>query len=319
MNVLFLLFEVRDLGPFLFLCDKYFVALHSENKSIVGETDMNIIHTVTELRSLLRPYRQKGDIIGFVPTMGALHDGHASLVKRCADECDICVVSIFVNPTQFNNKEDLRLYPRSPEKDYALLESVGAAIVFAPTVEEVYPEPDSRIFDFGQLDKVMEGFYRPGHFNGVAQVVSKLFSFVEPHKAFFGEKDFQQLAIIRAMVKQLSLPVEIIGVATVREPSGLALSSRNQRLSDDQRKRATEIYRTLKESVSMISKASLQETAAFVIESINNVPELRVEYFSIVDGDTLQPVDSWEDSNNIVGAIAVYCGEVRLIDHIRYK
>lgn len=280
---------------------------------------MRIIHTVTVLKELLQHRRQDGKTIGFVPTMGALHRGHITLVERCAAENDTCVVSIFVNPTQFNNPEDLRLYPRTPEEDYALLETAGADIVFAPPVEEIYPEADIRIFDFGLLDKVMEGAFRPGHFNGVAQVVSKLFAFVEPHRAYFGEKDFQQLAIIKEMVKQQAFPVEIVGAPTVREQSGLAMSSRNQRLSEGQRGQASGIYRILKESTLRTGELSPDQMVRFVTGSINNIPGLQVEYFAIVDGDSLQPVASWADSGNIVGAIAVYCGEVRLIDNIRYR
>ncbi|MDR2816887.1 MAG: pantoate--beta-alanine ligase [Proteiniphilum sp.] len=280
---------------------------------------MKIIHTVTELEKLLGQYRQEGKTIGFAPTMGALHEGHAALVKRCVAENDISVASIFVNPTQFNNREDLRLYPRTPEKDYALLESAGVDIAFAPPVEEVYPVPDTRIFDFGLLDKVMEGAYRPGHFNGVAQVVSKLFAFVKPDRAYFGEKDFQQLAIVKELAKRLQLPVEIVAIPTVREPDGLAMSSRNQRLSEEQRAQAAEIYRIMRESVLLAGERPPDEVVRFVTGSINNVPELRVEYFGIVDGESLQPVSSWRDSGNIVGAIAVYCGDVRLIDNIRYR
>ncbi len=280
---------------------------------------MKIIHTVTGLEALLGQLRQEGKTIGLVPTMGALHKGHASLVERCAKENDVCVASVFVNPTQFNNPDDLRLYPRTPEKDYELLENTGADIVFAPSVEEVYPEPDTRVFDFGQLDKVMEGAFRPGHFNGVAQVVSKLFSFVKPHKAYFGEKDYQQLAIIKEMSKQLQLPLEIVGVPIVREESGLALSSRNQRLSPSQKKHAAEIYRVLRESLLLVAGQTPPEVIRFVVDTLNSVPELRVEYFEIVDGDSLQPVAHWQDSDSVVGAIAVYCGDVRLIDNIRYK
>jgi pantoate--beta-alanine ligase len=282
-------------------------------------THMKIIHTITDLKKLLQPHRQKGKTIGFVPTMGALHEGHATLVRRCVEENELCVVSIFVNPTQFNNQEDLRLYPRTPEKDYALLERTGVDIVFAPSVEEMYPEPDTRIFDFGLLDKVMEGAFRPGHFNGVAQVVSKLFTSVEPHKAYFGEKDFQQLAIVREMVKQLALPVEIVGVPIVREQDGLAMSSRNQRLSVSQREHAPEICRVLRESTLLTGEQSPDQLVRFVTGTINNVPDLHVEYFGIVDGDSLQPVSTWQDSESIIGAIAVYCGDVRLIDNIRYR
>lgn len=280
---------------------------------------MEVIHTVFLLEEALQGYRKQGKTIGFVPTMGALHDGHAALVKFCASENDVCVVSLFVNPTQFNNKEDLRLYPRTLEADCLLLESIGAGIVFAPTEEEMYPEPDSRVFNFGLLDRVMEGRFRPGHFNGVAQVVSKLFDFVKPQRAYFGEKDFQQLAIVRELVKQLQLPVTIVGVPIVREPGGLALSSRNARLSAEERTHAAQIYGILQESVPMTDTETPEGLTDWVVAQVNSVPGLEVEYFGIADGDTLQSISSWGDSDYVVGCIAVYCGEVRLIDNIRYK
>jgi len=281
---------------------------------------MEIVHTASGLDEMLQRCRLSGKTIGFVPTMGALHEGHATLVKRCAAENDLCVVSIFVNPTQFNNKEDLKRYPRTPEEDQRLLEHIGAAIIFAPSEEEIYPEPDKRVFNFGMLDKVMEGQFRPGHFNGVAQVVSKLFSFVHPDKAYFGEKDFQQLAIVRELVKQLGLPVQIVGVPIVREPDGLAMSSRNQRLSAEEKKNAAEIYRVLRESTHMMRELyTPKQLTDFVIGEINNVPGLNVEYFEIVDGNTLQLISSWEKNISSVGCIAVFCGAVRLIDNIRYN
>lgn len=313
MFALFLLIIIGIFGSISFSIAKYFVALQCKIST------MKIIHTVKDLKDLLRQCREDGKTIGFVPTMGALHQGHITLVGRCVSENDITVVSIFVNPTQFNNQEDLRLYPRTPENDYALLESAGVDVVFAPSVEEVYPEEDDRIFDFGQLDKVMEGYFRPGHFNGVAQVVSRLFDLVDPHKAYFGEKDYQQLAIVREMVKQLNLPVEIVGVPIVRESTGLAMSSRNQRLSETQKQHAAEIYGVLQESISLITTHSPVQVITFVTEKINNVQGLSVEYFEIVDGDSLVSVSAWDDSCSVVGAIAVYCGEVRLIDNIRYK
>lgn len=280
---------------------------------------MKVIHTVTGLRRLLDQFRKEGKTIGLVPTMGALHEGHLALVKRCVEENDVCVVSVFVNPTQFNNPEDLRLYPRNADSDVRLLEGAGAEVVFMPTVEEVYPEPDTRQFDFGALDKVMEGAFRPGHFNGVAQVVSKLFYFVEPEKSYFGEKDYQQLTIIREMVKQLQLPVEIVAVPIVRADDGLALSSRNLRLTDNQRKQAPRIYQVLSASVQWSAGQSPAEIVHRVTDSVDALPGLKVEYFEIVDGDSLQPVASWADSSSIIGAIAVYCGDVRLIDNIRYR
>lgn len=280
---------------------------------------MKIIDTISELENQLQGYRHKGETIGLVPTMGALHQGHASLVERCVADNKISIVSLFVNPTQFNNKEDLKHYPRTPEKDHELLERLGVDYVFSPSVEEMCPEEDKRVFDFGQLDKVMEGEFRPGHFNGVAQIVSKLFDIVKPDNAYFGEKDFQQLAIVKDMVRQLQMPVNIIGMPIVRESSGLAMSSRNQRLSEEQKKNASEVYKVLNESKLMIDKFIPYELINYVSESINKVSGLKVEYFQIVDGDNLQPVTSWSDSDYIVGCIALFCGEVRLIDNIRYK
>lgn len=280
---------------------------------------MKIIDTISELENQLQGYRHKGETIGLVPTMGALHQGHASLVERCVADNKISTVSLFVNPTQFNNKEDLKHYPRTPEKDHELLERLGVDYVFSPSVEEMYPEEDKRVFDFGQLDRVMEGEFRPGHFNGVAQIVSKLFDIVKPDNAYFGEKDFQQLAIVKDMVRQLQMPVNIIGMPIVRESSGLAMSSRNQRLSEEQKKNASEVYKVLNESKLMIDKFIPYKLINYVSESINKVSGLKVEYFQIVDGDNLQPVTSWSDSDYIVGCIALFCGEVRLIDNIRYK
>ena len=280
---------------------------------------MKIIETVTELEDRLNSFRNSGKTIGFVPTMGALHKGHGELVKRSVRENDITVVSIFVNPTQFNNSDDLDLYPRTPEKDYDLLNGLGVDIVFYPSVSEIYPKPDNRVFDFDGLDKVMEGEYRPGHFNGVAQVVSKLFNIVLPDKAYFGEKDFQQLAIVKQMVKQLNMTVEIIGIPIVREQSGLAMSSRNQRLTEEEKVTASAIYRVLKESVSMITEYSPEIISSRVVEELNSIAGLRVEYFSIVDSVSLETVTSWNSAESIVGCIAVFCGDVRLIDNIRYK
>ncbi|MBB4034604.1 pantoate--beta-alanine ligase [Dysgonomonas hofstadii] len=280
---------------------------------------MRIVKTTKELGNLLETLRSERKSIGLVPTMGALHQGHLSLVGKCVADNDVCVVSIFVNPTQFNNKEDLEKYPRTLERDGQLLEKAGVDIIFAPSEAEIYPEPDTRRFDFGQLDKVMEGVHRPGHFNGVAQVVSRLFDIVKPVRAYFGEKDFQQLAIIREMVKQLNLPAQIIPMPIIREPSGLAMSSRNERLSQEQRNIAVNISRILFESKEWMKNIPVKETAGKVVNSINSIKELDVEYYEIVDGYTLQPVAGWKDSNYIVGCIAVFCGDVRLIDNIVYK
>lgn len=280
---------------------------------------MKIVHTIQELQSELKPLKEAGKQVGLVPTMGALHAGHASLVRRCVAENPISVVSVFVNPTQFNDKNDLIKYPRTLEADCRLLESIGATYVFAPSVEEMYPTPDTRQFSFAPLDTVMEGKYRPGHFNGVAQIVSKLFDAVNPDKAYFGEKDFQQLAIIREMVKQLHYNLQIIGCPIVREEDGLALSSRNTRLSNDERATALTISRTLFESRTYAADHTVDETIRFVTDQIDNTKGLRMEYFEIVDGDTLQPILHWDDTNYAVGCITVFCGEVRLIDNIKYK
>lgn len=280
---------------------------------------MKLIRTIKELQAELDTYKKQGKKIGLVPTMGALHAGHASLVKRSVSENSATVVSVFVNPTQFNDKNDLIKYPRNLDADCQLLEEVGATFVFAPAVEEMYPEPDTRQFNFAPLDTVMEGAFRPGHFNGVAQIVTKLFDAVQPDNAYFGEKDFQQLAIIRAMVKQLGYTLHIVGCPIVRETDGLALSSRNARLSKEEREIALNISQTLFKSRTFAASHSLEETVKFVENSIAAVDGLRLEYFQIVDGNTLQPVSNWEDSDYIVGCITVFCGEVRLIDNIKYK
>ena len=280
---------------------------------------MKLIHTVQELRTELNAQRLAGKKIGFVPTMGALHEGHASLVKLAVAENDVVVVSDFVNPTQFNDQNDLLKYPRTLEADCELLEKVGAHYVFAPSVEEIYPEPDTRQFSYAPLDTVMEGKFRPGHFNGVCQVVSKLFMMVEPHFAYFGEKDFQQLAIIREMVKQMNFPIRIVGCPIVRESDGLALSSRNARLSDVQRVQALNISKTLFASKEYAATHTVEETQAFVEQAIAASEGLELEYFEIVDGLTLQKIAGWDDTDYAVGCITVFCGEVRLIDNIKFK
>lgn len=280
---------------------------------------MKLVRTISDLQAELSALKAQGKKVGLVPTMGALHAGHASLVKRSVDENDVTVVSVFVNPTQFNDKNDLVKYPRTLEADCKLLESAGASFVFAPEIEEMYPEPDTRQFSFAPLDEVMEGKFRPGHFNGVAQIVSKLFDAVKPHRAYFGEKDFQQLAIIREMVKQLHLDLEIVGCPIVREEDGLALSSRNMLLSAEERKIALKISQTLFKSRTFATDHSLKETIKFVEDGIASEPGLRLEYFEVVDGNTLQTVQNWEDTDYIVGCITVFCGPVRLIDNIKYK
>ncbi len=280
---------------------------------------MKVIDTIKELKSLLGECRAAGKSIGLVPTMGALHAGHASLVERAVKENDVVVVSVFVNPTQFNDKNDLKNYPRTLEADCALLEKIGASVAFAPSVEEMYPVEDTRQFSFAPLDTVMEGACRPGHFNGVAQIVSKLFYAVEPDRAYFGEKDFQQLAIIREMVRQLALPLQVVGCPIVREPDGLAMSSRNTLLTAEERERALTISGALFASVDFAKVNTLQATKDFVEDIINGTPGLELEYYQIVDGDTLQEIEEWSDTGYAVGCIALFCGNVRLIDNIRYK
>ena len=284
---------------------------------------MQIITTKLELSNQMAACIRQGKSIGFVPTMGALHAGHASLVKQACAENAVCVVSVFVNPTQFNNKEDLLKYPRNIKKDAELLADLGVDFVFAPTPEEMYSQEEMQqefTFDFAGLDQVMEGKMRPGHFNGVVQVVSRLFDLVQPTRAYFGEKDFQQLAIIHHMVERSSLSerytgLKIVDCPIVRENSGLAMSSRNERLSEQEKQTAVTISQTLFASLQWAKTASVKEVQQRVIDTINNVDGLEVEYYEIVDKDTLQPTDCW---NNAVGCVTVYCDPVRLIDNIRY-
>lgn len=278
---------------------------------------METITNSEELRRALGSRDRSG--IGFVPTMGALHAGHRSLVERARRECATVVVSVFVNPTQFNDKTDLKNYPRTPEADLRLLEEVGADYVFMPSVEEVYPEPDTRTFDFGMIDKVMEGATRPGHFNGVAQVVSRLFDLVKPAKAYFGEKDFQQIAVIREMVRQLRIPVEIIPCPIVRGEDGLALSSRNTLLDTDHRTAAPYIYKVLKAAVEKSHQTTPDQLAAWVTAQVESNPLLKVIYFQAVDAATMQQVRTWEESPAIQGCIAVQAGDIRLIDNIKLR
>lgn len=277
---------------------------------------MQVVKHINQLRFILNDKRKEGLSIGFVPTMGALHQGHLSLVEQAGRQSDCVVVSIFVNPTQFNDKADLERYPRDLQKDVDLLASTSCQLVFAPEVQEIYPEPDNRQFDFGVLEQVMEGKFRPGHFNGVAQVVSRLFEIIEPDKAFFGQKDFQQLAIINEMVRKLKLKVEIVSCPIIREADGLAMSSRNMLLSGEQRKNAALISATLFEAVNKSNTLSVEELCRWVIDRINENEYLNTEYFEIVNSTTLLPVKSWNENCTKVGCIAVHCGKVRLIDNI---
>ena len=259
--------------------------------------------------------------MGLVPTMGALHEGHASLIRQSVAENQLTVVSVFVNPTQFNDPKDLQHYPRTFEADAQLIASLGGDVVFAPSVEEVYPQEDTRVFAYPPIDTVMEGARRPGHFNGVCQIVSKLFDMVSPDKAYFGEKDFQQIAVVRAMMRDLGYKFQLVPCPIVREESGLALSSRNALMSDEERVLATNIYRTLRESVDYAQSHTVAETQQFVVEQLNALEGLEVEYYEIVNGETLQSVTSWQDAPHIQGCITVFCGArpVRLIDNIAYR
>lgn len=280
---------------------------------------MKIIRTVKELKEAVSALKSEGKSVGLVPTMGALHDGHISLVERARTGNDAVVVSVFVNPTQFNNPDDLRTYPRTEDADCHRLEKAGVDIAFIPSVEEMYPEPDTRVFDLGPVAAVMEGAMRPGHFNGVAQVVSRLFAMVNPDRAYFGEKDFQQIAVIRRMVELEKFPIEIVACPIKRESDGLALSSRNVRLSAHQREVAPNIHRVMTESTGWkASGASLADVKRRVIDEINAYPEMEVEYYEIVNAADMQPVAEWSDCDEAVGCITVYLGDVRLIDNIKY-
>lgn len=282
---------------------------------------MKVIQKIVELQNELFSYRKNNKTIGLVPTMGALHAGHASLVRQSVKENDVTVVSVFLNPTQFNDKGDLERYPRTLEADCQLLEACGADYVFAPTVEEIYPKPDNRQFEFSPQSTVMEGAKRPGHFNGVCQVVSRLFYIVRPDRAYFGEKDWQQIAVIKRLVDFIGMKdsITIVECPIVREQDGLAMSSRNMLLTADERAIAPKIYEALRKSVDYSQSHSVAETQEKVINEINAVDGLEVEYFEIVDGNTLLKVNTWEDY--VVGCITVYCGHtpIRLIDHIKYR
>ncbi|WP_321295134.1 pantoate--beta-alanine ligase [Marinifilum fragile] len=279
---------------------------------------MEIVKLVAETKAKISKFIEEGKSIGFVPTMGALHDGHLSLTAESVKANDITVVSIFVNPTQFNNPNDLKTYPRCIEQDLEKLSKYNPDLIFIPEVEEMYPEPDTRVFDFGHLDNVMEGKNRPGHFNGVAQVVSKLFDIVTPHKAYFGQKDFQQVAVIKQMVKDLKLNVKIVPCPIIREEDGLAMSSRNLLLTEDQRKNASKISETLFKACNLAADLSVNELKDWVVDEINKNPYLSVEYFEIVDDTYLQPIKSWDENKVKVGCITVQVGKIRLIDNITF-
>ena len=282
---------------------------------------MKVEKKIVELQNELNAARNAGKSIGFVPTMGALHEGHASLIKRSVQDNDITVVSVFLNPTQFNDKADLERYPKTLDEDVRLAEACGADYVFAPAVEEIYPEPDTRVFEFPPVTTVMEGARRPGHFNGVCQVVSRLFTIVAPDNAYFGEKDWQQIAVIKQLVDYMNSNITIVECPIIREVDGLAMSSRNKLLTKEERAIAPAIYQALKDSLDYSKTHSVEETHDKVVAEINAIDGLEVEYFEIVDGKTLLAVDDWMSEHGVVGCITVYCGmtPIRLIDHIRYR
>ncbi len=277
---------------------------------------MKTFETISELRQHLSKFRKESKSIGFVPTMGALHEGHLSLLREAREENDIVVCSIFVNPVQFNNPSDLEHYPRTLASDKEKLEEAQCDVLFNPTEKEMYPEPVKETFDFGDLDKVMEGVHRPGHFNGVAIVVKRLFEIVEPTRAYFGLKDYQQLLIVHRLTKDYNIPVEIVPCPIVREENGLAMSSRNDRLTNAERKQAALIHQTLKMVKIKSGFATIKEVKEYVDQQFRKPNNMKLEYFEIVDMYTLQPLQTWAQSNTVIACIAMWIGNVRLIDNI---
>jgi pantoate--beta-alanine ligase len=280
---------------------------------------MLVSSLINETRRILSIFRQQGKSIGLIPTMGALHEGHLSLIDASLRSNDISVISIFVNPTQFNDRNDFKKYPRDIDKDLELIRLKGCDLVFIPAEEEIYPEKDQRVFDFGTLDKYMEGKYRPGHFNGVAQIVSRLFSIIEPDKAYFGEKDFQQLVIIKKLVQQLCIPVEIVSCPIIREPDGLAMSSRNRLLTPVQRKSAARISKVLMNAKSIARKIEIARLKDYVISEIDSDPNLKTEYFEIVLESNMIPLKKWPEKSPVIACITVKAGHIRLIDNIKFS
>jgi pantoate--beta-alanine ligase len=279
---------------------------------------MQVYKTTESLRTGLSLHRNKNTSIGFVPTMGALHEGHLSLVRTCLNSDNITVVSIYVNPTQFNDPNDLKNYPRNIESDLALLRSVDCHVVFVPDDQEMYPEPDTRTFDFDEMGTIMEGKYRPGHFNGVAQIVTRLFDIVQPDRAYFGQKDFQQLSIIRKLVKNMHYPIEVVACPIIRESDGLAMSSRNRLLSPTHRKAVPLIYQTLKAVKEMAGHVNISQIKKYVDTAINGHPLLKLEYFELVESVTLKSISILQEKTAVTACIAVKAGDVRLIDNIDF-
>lgn len=276
---------------------------------------MLILYKITDVKHHIAEFKQKGKTIGFVPTMGALHQGHISLVEISKKQTDITVCSIFVNPTQFNNQADLKHYPRTPEADIKLLEAAGCDILYMPEVKDIYPENDIRKFNFGYLDTILEGAHRPGHFNGVGQVVSILLEGVQPHKAFFGSKDYQQVMVVKDLVKQLKLPVEIIPCPILREPDGLAMSSRNTRLSVEERKIAALIPKMMQEGNQLIKEKGIDAAKQFINQQVSQVKEMKLDYYEVCNADTLEPIAEFSTKQQAVSLIAVFVGNIRLIDN----
>ncbi len=278
---------------------------------------MEVEKYIVKICEKIKKFKDKGYIIGFVPTMGALHEGHLSLIRQSKKENDITIASIFVNPIQFNNKEDLRNYPRPLTIDLEMLRGESCDLVFLPDEKEIYPEPSNRSFNFEGLDSVMEGKHRPGHFNGVAIIVSRLFEIIKPDNAYFGEKDYQQLMIIKYMVAQIKLPINIISCAIIREFDGLAMSSRNTLLLPNDRKNAGIIRQMLLKAKEMSQNTSYIKIKEMIISEINKIPNFKVEYFEIADRTTLKVIDNESRIKEAIGFIAVYAGKVRLIDNIK--
>ncbi|MES2762496.1 MAG: pantoate--beta-alanine ligase [Bacteroidota bacterium] len=276
---------------------------------------MLVFHKIKEIEEIITLQKQKGNTIGFVPTMGALHPGHISLIRFSKQQTDITVCSIFVNPTQFNNASDLTHYPRTPEADIKLLEEAGCDILYMPDVKDVYPGNDDRKFSFGYLDTILEGAHRPGHFNGVGQVVSILLQGVKPHQAFFGSKDYQQVMVVKELVKQLQLPVEIVACPILREPDGLAMSSRNTRLSAEERKTAALIPKIMNEAKILITEKGITYAKLFVEEQIRKQPTMKLEYYEVCDAETLESLNEFDPSVKSVSLIAAVVGNIRLIDN----
>lgn len=276
---------------------------------------MLVLHKIDEIKAVISQEKAKNKTIGFVPTMGALHQGHISLINYSKQQTDITVCSIFVNPTQFNNTSDLTHYPRTPEADIKLLEAAGCDILYMPEVKDVYPENDTRKFDFGYLDTILEGATRPGHFNGVGQVVSILLEGVKPHKAYFGSKDYQQVMVVKSLVKQLNLEVEIIACPILREADGLAMSSRNVRLNEQERLEAAAIPEMMKLGNQILKLYGIAEAKKYISSVVATIPNMKLEYYEVCDAETLELLSEFNSSKKAVSLIAVFVGSIRLIDN----